>query len=321
MGINASSVKQSPEMGKLGKKRWKTYLLQPLSWPSNAKVTQKNTSWVQLSGHKGSLISNGKGSVLKRYCHCEAQCLLQLQSDTLRSFVPKYQGEKLLDGERFLRMQDLLYNFKTPSVMDCKIGQRTYSESEVSADGDLSTNIRKDLYLKMISTSPDAPTEKEHHEKGVSKLRYLQWRDSISSTTEFGFRIEAIKNYGECTRRDFQHTCAWNELTRHIKIFVKSRKLIAQNYLIRLLQLRTTLEISEFFASHEFIGSSLLFVHDESGYANVWLIDFAKIACPSDNRLRLNHRSQWHYGNHEDGYLIGIDNLVKLLEEIIPECQ
>ncbi|VDP95453.1 unnamed protein product [Trichobilharzia regenti] len=87
-------------------------------------------------------------------------------------------------------MQDLLYNFKSPSVMDCKIGQRTYLESEVSVDG---TNVRKDLYLKMISTSPSAPTDKEHQDKGVSKIRYLQWRDSISSTAEFGFRIEAIK--------------------------------------------------------------------------------------------------------------------------------
>lgn len=45
----------------------------------------------------------------------------------------------------------------------------------------------------MMSTSPNAPTEREHREKGVSKVRYLQWRDTISSTAEYGFRIEAIK--------------------------------------------------------------------------------------------------------------------------------
>ncbi|VDP40321.1 unnamed protein product [Schistosoma margrebowiei] len=70
-----------------------------------------------------------------------------------------------------------------------------------------------------------------------------------------------------------------------------------------------------------FIGSSLLFVHDQSGYANIWLIDFAKIASPSNNQIRVNHRSVWKFGNYEDGYLIGIDNLVKLFEEIIHECQ
>ncbi|CAH8830283.1 unnamed protein product [Trichobilharzia szidati] len=317
MGLNASSTTESTEMVKLGKKSWRKYLLKPLSKPLDARAKQ-NVSWVQLSGHEGSLISNGKGSVLKRYSQCEAQCLLQLQSDVLRSFVPQYQGEKLLNGERYLKMQDLLYNFKSPSVMDCKIGQRTYLESEVSVDG---TNIRKDLYLKMISTSPSAPTDKEHQDKGVSKIRYLQWRDSISSTAEFGFRIEAIKTYGECTRRNFQHTCTWDELTTYFKIFIKSRKTIAQMYLTRLLKLRIALEASEFFARHEFIGSSLLFVHDESGYANVWLIDFAKIFSLCDSQIRLNHRSAWHFGNHEDGYLTGIDNLIRLFEEITPMCQ
>ncbi|TNN19872.1 Inositol-trisphosphate 3-kinase B isoform 1 [Schistosoma japonicum] len=307
-------------MVKLGKISWKTHLLKPLSWTPIIKGKQKNSCWVQLSGHEGSLISNGKGSVLKRYSQCEAECLLQLQLDILRSFVPKYQGEKMLDGERYLKMQDLLCNFKSPSVMDCKIGQRTYSESEVIADS--SENFRKDLYLKMISTSPNVPTEREHREKGVSKLRYLQWRDTISSTAEFGFRIEAIKLPSESTRRDFQHTRKWDEIINHCKLFIQSRKIIAQNYLLRLLKLRTILEVSDFFAKHEFIGSSLLFVHDESGYANIWLIDFAKVTSPSplDHKIRVNHRSKWQCGNYEDGYLIGIDNLVKLFEEIIHEC-
>ncbi|VDQ04819.1 unnamed protein product [Trichobilharzia regenti] len=73
-----------------------------------------------------------------------------------------------------------------------------------------------------------------------------------------------------------------------------------------------------FFCILQFIGSSLLFVHDESGYANVWLIDFAKIFSLCDSQIRLNHRSAWHFGNHEDGYLTGIDNLIRLFEEIIP---
>ncbi|CAH8444422.1 unnamed protein product [Schistosoma intercalatum] len=319
MGVNGRFVDESQQMVKLGKRSWKTHLLKPLSWTPNSKAKQANTCWVQLSGHQGSLISNGKGSVLKRYCQSEAQCLLQLQLDILRSFVPKYQGEKLLDGERYVKMQDLLYNFKSPSIMDCKIGQRTFSESEVI--GDSSENIRKDLYLKMMSTSPNAPTEREHREKGVSKVRYLQWRDTISSTAEYGFRIEAIKTFGESTRKDFQHTHTWNEIINHFKLFIQHRKIIAQNYLIRLLKLRTILEVSDFFAKHEFIGSSLLFVHDQSGYANIWLIDFAKIASPSNNQIRVNHRSVWKPGNYEDGYLIGIDNLVKLFEEIIHECQ
>lgn len=58
------------------------------------------------------------------------------------------------------------------------------------------------------------------------------------------------------------------------------------------------------------IGSSLLFVHDRYN-ANVWLIDFAKtIDLPED--IKIDHNSKWKVGNHEDGYMIGVNNLIKI---------
>lgn len=58
------------------------------------------------------------------------------------------------------------------------------------------------------------------------------------------------------------------------------------------------------------IGSSLLFVHDNCN-ANVWLIDFAKtILLPEE--ITIDHSSKWKVGNHEDGYLIGINNLISI---------
>lgn len=62
------------------------------------------------------------------------------------------------------------------------------------------------------------------------------------------------------------------------------------------------------------IGSSLLFVHDQID-ANIWLIDFAKThTLPND--IKITHSTKWEIGNHEDGYLIGIDNLIKIFEQI-----
>ena len=44
----------------------------------------------------------------------------------------------------------------------------------------------------------------------------------------------------------------------------------------------------------------------------VWLIDFAKsIPLPGD--VKVSHRAPWVEGTHEDGYLLGLDNLISLM--------
>lgn len=82
----------------------------------------------------------------------------------------------------------------------------------------------------------------------------------------------------------------------------------------RLQAIRATLQCSEFFKQHEVIGSSLLFVHDHK-LANVWMIDFAKTVLLPENRL-IDHSTTWTVGNHEDGYLIGINNLIDIFQEL-----
>lgn len=59
------------------------------------------------------------------------------------------------------------------------------------------------------------------------------------------------------------------------------------------------------------IGSSLLFVHDSEGKSGIWLIDFGKTKQLPEN-MKLNHRAEWQEGNREDGYLIGLDNMIEI---------
>lgn len=88
-------------------------------------------------------------------------------------------------------------------------------------------------------------------------------------------------------------------------------------YIQRLKAIRATLIRSDFFQTHEVIGSSLLFVHDRT-QASIWLIDFAKtVSLP--NGSCITHINEWIVGNHEDGYLIGINNLIQIFEELLAD--
>ncbi|XP_066469355.1 inositol-trisphosphate 3-kinase A [Tiliqua scincoides] len=276
---------------------------------------KKRYSWVQLAGHTGSFKAADGGTILKRYSENEERCFQLLMKDPLRSCVPVFHGVVERDGESYMQLDDLLANFEGPCVMDCKMGIRTYLEEELIKARE-KPKLRKDMYKKMIDVDPLAPTAEENTQHAVTKPRYMQWRETISSSATLGFRIEGIKKADGTCNTNFKTTKTQEQVFQVFVEFIKGDTEILKKYLKRLYEIHGVLESSDFFKRHEVIGSSLLFVHDDSGRANVWLIDFGKTTLLPDGQT-LDHRIPWQEGNREDGYLFGLDNLIDILDSIL----
>ncbi|XP_063002368.1 uncharacterized protein LOC134412392 [Elgaria multicarinata webbii] len=287
-------------------KSWKTFFTM-VHWS-----LRRRSSWVQLAGHEGNFKPSEGGQILKRFSAVEDACLSQLMSDVLRPFVPTYHGVVDVGGECYIQMDDLLRGLDTPSIMDCKMGTRTYLEDELCQAQQRAT-ARRDLYQKMVKIDPQAPTALEHCQGAVTKARYMQWREGISSSASLGFRIEGITIEGGAVQKDFKQIRGQEEIVDIFLTFTKSRLDVLSTYLARLKSMHKALEESTFFKTHEVIGSSLLFLHDRKGQASVWMIDFGK-TLPSPANCLLHHDVAWTHGNHEDGYLIGLQHLIDTVQ-------
>ncbi|XP_034625005.1 inositol-trisphosphate 3-kinase A [Trachemys scripta elegans] len=275
---------------------------------------KKRYSWVQLAGHTGSFKAADSDTILKRFSENEKECFELLMKDPLRSCVPAFHGVVERDGEKYIQLDDLLADFEGPCVMDCKMGIRTYLEEELTKARE-KPKLRKDMYKKMIEVDPLAPTAEENTQHAVTKPRYMQWRETISSSANLGFRIEGIKRADGTCNTNFKTTKTREQVFQVFMEFIEGNATILKKYLKRLHDIHLILESSDFFKRHEVIGSSLLFVHDDSGHANVWLIDFGKTTLLPDGQT-LDHRIPWQEGNREDGYLLGLDNLISILDSI-----
>uniref|UniRef100_G3PIF0 Kinase n=1 Tax=Gasterosteus aculeatus aculeatus TaxID=481459 RepID=G3PIF0_GASAC len=174
-------------------KSWKK-IKNMVHWSPFVMSFKKKYPWIQLAGHAGSFKAGANGRILKKHCECEQRCLSLLMRDVLRPYVPGYHGDVEKDGQKYNQMEDLLAEFDFPCVMDCKMGVRTYLEEELTK-ARKKPSPRPDMYQKMVEVEPEAPTPEETLQKVVTKPRYMQWRETISSTATLGFRIEGVKMF------------------------------------------------------------------------------------------------------------------------------
>lgn len=270
--------------------------------------------WFQLTGHPDAFAPAGPGTVWKECSGGDERAVYEALAaePALRGVTPAFLRSVDYSGHSFIELQDLLHGFRSPAIMDIKLGTRTFLESEVQ-----NTAARHDLYLKMIAVDPHGPTDNEHKLEAVTKLRYMQFREEQSSSCRLGFRIEAMKFRGSPPVTDLKRVKSDEEVIDTLSLFLSGKEDVRKRLLSRLVDIRNVLDHSLYFEKHEVIGSSILVLYDDSK-VGAWLIDFAKTR-PVPEGINLNHRSQWEPGNHEEGFLLGLDNLIKVLEKVHPK--
>eukprot|EP00730_Choanoeca_flexa_P015281 TRINITY_DN6982_c0_g1_i1.p1 TRINITY_DN6982_c0_g1~~TRINITY_DN6982_c0_g1_i1.p1 ORF type:complete len:646 (+),score=121.73 TRINITY_DN6982_c0_g1_i1:200-2137(+) len=278
-----------------------------------AKALQvfKRTSypWVQLAGHSGGFKADVDGQWILKLCSpIEQNVFEQLQAEhNLLPYVPQYQGVVHSDSKQYIKLENLVAHFPNPCVMDVKMGVRTFLEDDVNTE-----KLRMDLLNKMLDLDDREPTPEER-KSGVTKMRYMQFRERMSSSYSLGFRIEAMQVQGQ-PNKGFKTLRARTDVVRHIGFYIGHSVARRESFVDRLQRLRTELAGSLWFRRVEIVGSSLLFVYSSTD-TGVWMIDFAKTLNRDED---ISHTVAWQpgCGSHEDGYLIGLDNLIECFRAV-----
>ena len=108
--------------------------------------------------------------------------------DPIAGHTPRYFGVVEREGQQYLKMGSVTEGFERPHLLDIKMGVRCYTEEETTK-----TKLRKDLYERLITMGESHHlTELEKEQKAITKSRWMELRDAMSSTTTLGFRIDAV---------------------------------------------------------------------------------------------------------------------------------
>uniref|UniRef100_T1L5Q7 Kinase n=1 Tax=Tetranychus urticae TaxID=32264 RepID=T1L5Q7_TETUR len=269
------------------------------------------TSWTQLSGHKNTFVFHKSGLLYKKCDGNEALAYESLMEEaTMKPFVPNFYGCLTVNGSCHIAIDNLLYHFDNPYIMDIKMGSRTFLEDEIS-----NAEPRSDLFEKMVKLDPSALSDEEKQAMAITKLKYMQIREQLTSSSKLGFRIEALlKTNLHQTKKDLAFVNTKEQVKKVLREFLPTDRGQFHEILDRLDLIQSSFKCSSFFESHEIVGSSILLVYD-SDKVNIWMIDCAKtVSLPK--AITIDHVSPWVQGNHEDGYLFGLENLISIINEL-----
>ena len=247
----------------------------------------------------------------------------------MSEFIAGYHGVGIVDKIPYIRLDNLLLKKIRAQVLDIKIGTRSFHESTEN-------NERKTSYVHYVLDLDPTHTFNQHDlVNGITFDEYRQIINDFTTSARLGFRIEGLSLYnanGTCEKLDgdyFKKTVRTNEDIdaffgtffmgrrdgygkvladlKRLKTALSERKVSTFGYFLFSRTKISTQFKSEWFFQHEMICTSLLIILSDNGNT-LKMIDFGKTKKHTNKRI--NHDRKWTRGTNEDGFLIGLNNLI-----------
>ncbi|KAI1710770.1 inositol polyphosphate kinase domain-containing protein [Ditylenchus destructor] len=242
---------------------------------------QDEERFIQLAGHSNSILPMPNRTIWK----------ITSTTDEVTQF-----GDRIAECNAYITiMKEKQLKHFVPQYYRCETHNGTSYILLEDVSFDFPTSCRTLLDIKM----------------GTRTFSILETSDKKrSSTALLGFRIEGTRLPGQIVTKGYERLHAREDvqdvLLKHV-----GQPAILRQLCTKLRQLRSAIENSNFFRTHEVIGNSILVVHDGER-CGLWMIDFANTLRLKDSavRVELDHRS-----DSSDGYLKGVDALISILEE------
>jgi len=209
-------------------------------WLRNRRYDAANHAVIQVAGHSGMFHRLSESVLVKQGTAGEAAAYAGIAGTSLENFVPKCLHSVCQGDVQLLYIEDLTSRYIRPCVMDIKIGTRTFLESDAA-----NPKRRLDLMRKIEAIDPSALSEEERM-NGVTKLRYMRFREMTSSTATLGWRVEGIRR-SNGTRQVLTFPSAktlqdLSELEEAFRWFTQEREDVLQAFTRRLAALQNALE-------------------------------------------------------------------------------
>jgi hypothetical protein len=243
---------------------------------------EKKDGFIQTGGHVGAFKKLDGGKIMKRVGKNE----FQFYSETLgkypnvNSFLPKFHGTQNIEDSNYIIIEDLTHYYKTPCILDIKIG--------------------------VTSVGEDASPEKKD---AMGK------KDKETTTWKLGLRITAMKiwqadkkeyiSFGKDWGKKVTEDTFLESLLNYFRNGKETRTDIVAPYLEFL---RKLLQFFEEQCDLRYYSSSLLFLYDAD--------QTNKDATPQIRMIDFAHVHEIKDGGKDEGYITGLKNLIGFFEKI-----